>query len=61
MLFDNEKASTANTPSIRNRRNIQPPSPKGAICLFTNRLKRKKNSFTDFFFYIEQKRCAFFE
>jgi hypothetical protein len=31
MLFDNEKPSTANTPSIRNRRNIQPPSPKGAM------------------------------
>ncbi len=35
MLFDEEKPSTTNSLSIRNRRHIQPPSAQGAICLFT--------------------------
>jgi hypothetical protein len=30
MQFDDEKASTTNTPFIRNRRHIQPPSTLGA-------------------------------
>jgi hypothetical protein len=29
MLFDNEKSSTANSVSIRNRRHIPTPSAKG--------------------------------